>query len=540
MSDDPLLFRTEKGLTVRLDDVFLYPPDDPHGYARRRALAAEIAPRTLVYVPSVGLGHGLADLLARLPEESAVLCVEADQRIMALASAQDLPRDSRLTIIRTESEEAVATVLARMGPGRFRRVAQVCLSAGYRLSPSFYERLRALLSSEIRTYWQNRMTLIGMGSLWVRNLFENLPLLARSRDFRVLTTDRPIVVAGAGPSLEASVPLLRGLRPRFTLLAVDTALAALAAHSLIPDVIVTLEAQVQNLADFLPFRDPSIPLACELSAHPPVARIFAGNLFFFASAFAPLSLFDRLEAARLLPTRFPPLGSVGVAAVHAALSMTEGDVFLTGLDLSYPNRLTHSRGTPVHLSMLASTHRRRSIGQDAYNAFVSRPLIQAKDKHGLPITTDLVLKSYQDQLHRTLARDMDRAWDVGVTGMPLGARPISHEEAADRISSRPAGASRPAAAEGTAFRKQDVDAFLEAERELLAKAERRILCELSPAALSQEAAKEEWEILRAVGYSYVHFPDEPNPASPGKSFLARALVAVRYYRQRLARLLARK
>ncbi len=340
---DPLLVRTEKGSTVRCRGLSLYPPDDPVGYAVRRAVSAEIPPRTLVFVPSVGLGHGLAELLARLPESSAVICVESDQRIMALAMAEGLPSDPRLTVVRAGDEASVAVALSRMGPGRFRRVMRVPLSAGYRLDPPFYEGLHGMLASEIRTYWQNRMTLIGMGSLWVRNLLDNLPLLAEERDFGSLSTDLPVVVAGAGPSLEEAIPPLAGARGSFTLVAVDTALPALAAAGLVPDLVVVLEAQAVNLLDFLPYHGSQLRIACDLASHPSVPRLARGSVFLFSSAFAPLNLLKRMEEAKLLPFTFPALGSVGVAAVHAALALTRQHVFITGLDFGYPGGRTHAR-----------------------------------------------------------------------------------------------------------------------------------------------------------------------------------------------------
>lgn len=328
--EEPLLVHTEKGLTAVWKTVQLYPPADPIEYARRKARASSLAPRTLVFVPSVGLGYGLQELLGRLPEDCAVLCVEAHQEIMALAMSQGLPRDPRMLIIRTEDESAVARAFRGMGLARFRRVVEIPLSGGYRLAPSLYRRLYRLLQAEIHGYWRNRLTLIALGSLQVRNLIANLALLAEGRDFASLSTTHPVVVAGAGPSLEDALPVLRAVRDRVLLVAVDTALPRLIAESLAPDIVVALEAQVVNLQDFLTRGDPGMLLACDLSSHPAVPRLFAGRVFFFSSSFAPLRIFARLEEACLLPCPFPPLGSVGVAAVHAALRLTAGEVFLTG------------------------------------------------------------------------------------------------------------------------------------------------------------------------------------------------------------------
>ena len=534
--EDPLLLQTEKGLTARIGNLFLYPPEDPQGYARRRALSVDIPPRTLVFVPSVGLGHGLPELLNRLPETSSILCVEIDQRIMALAAAAGLPKDPRLTIVRTESEAAAAEVLARMGTGNFRRVVNLPLSAGYRIDREIYSKIQAALASEIRAFWQNRMTLIGMGSLFMKNLFDNLPMLAGAGDFGSLSTERPVVVCGAGPSLDLCIPLLRKLRDRYLLVSVDTALPALAARALIPDLIVTLEAQHANLADFIPFRDPAIPVAADLITCPEVLRISPDSLYFFSSSFAPIPLFDRLKREGLLPFSIPALGSVGVAAVFVSARLTAGDVFLAGLDFSFPGGQTHARGTPSHLSMLSSSRRFRSVGQDAYESLLGRPRARGIDKRGAPVVTDLVLRSYRDQLETIVRANAGRMADIGETGLPLGVGPIGFSEAEERLSSCAEGGVKLRLRRERRFHGE-IGSFLRGEKQALSSAEAiigRALSSPEPAGIVREGM----ENLRGVDYSYVHFPDFPSGDFPSdKSFLARALVSLRYYAERINRVL---
>jgi hypothetical protein len=530
-SADPLLIASEKGLTARCGSVFLYPPDDPLGYARRRASSAAVPPRTLVFVPSVGLGYGLAELLLRLPEDSSILCMEADQRIMALASSVGLPSHPRLTVVRADSESAAAQTLARMGTGRFRRVMSVPLSAGYRLNPVLYEGVRRILETEIRTYWCNRITLIGMGSLFVRNLFDNLPLLPRSRDAGGLRTEKPVVVCGAGPSLEDCLPMLLKLRGRFLLAAVDTALPALASHSLTPDLIVTMEAQHANLADFLPFRDPRIPLVCDLSACPAVPRLCSGGLYFFSSAFAPIPLFDRLRNAGLLPFPIPPLGSVGVAAAYAAARMTDKEIMLAGLDFSYPGSRTHARGTPGHLALISASTRLRSAEQGAFSAFLARPRIMERDKNGGRVPTDSVLRSYRDQLERSMTAHAGSVIDIGPTGLALGVRHVGLDEAEEILADHPEKGAEPGLGAGRAL-EGDACEFLRAEAGALKDAE-----DAAVRAMSADADAAGIEALRAVDYAYIHFPDYPEPGTGlEKSFLARARIAFMYYAERLGRI----
>ncbi len=531
--NEPSLVRSEHGITALWRGVNLYPGTDPVEYARRRARVFSCTPRTLVFVPSVGLGYGLRELLARLPAGSSVLCVEAHQPVMALAIAQGLPRDARLFILRADNEDIVARALREMGEWQFRRVVEVTLCAGYRLAPALYAGMRRALEVQVHEYWRNRLTLIALGSLQVRNLFSNIALFPRAGDFASVSTSMPVIVAGAGPSLEDMLPLIRAVRNDVLLVAVDTALPRLAAESLQPDVVVALEAQVANLQDFLP--SPSTGealLACELSSHPSAVRLFGSNVRFFSSEFAPLRLFSRMAGAGVLPCPFPALGSVGVAAVNAAVRLTTGEIFLTGLDFSYPRSLTHARGTPYHLSALARATRLCPPDDLSFRALSARNAMIAEDKNGEPILTDPVLMSYRESLRRVIAAASPRVFDAGVSGLPLGAPRLSERELKQRVRGAASRSVPLPRSTAPVCSSEKVLAFIRSEQDILRRGDA-----LLREALSAETPSEDClSFLDDVDYAWVHFPDTPHDEPPGKSLLARVSAAARYYGERLRRL----
>jgi len=534
----PLVVQTDGGPTLSWRGIDFYPRTEPVSYARRKARVLSPLPRTLYYVPSLGLGHGLAELMEQLPRECAVLCVEAYQQVMALALAQGVRRDPRLVIVRTEEPDAAVAALRTLGIGRFRRVVEMPLCAGYRLAPATYRAIRRGLEQEIMRFWQNRLTLIAMGSLQVRNLLSNLPLLREATDFSALSTVLPVVVAGAGPSLEETLPVLAAHRGRFALLAVDTALPALGQNGIIPDLVVDIEAQVVNTRDFLPAPAAGGPrLACDLSVHPSVPRLFPGALSFFSSEFAPFRLWQRLSSSGLRPYPFPALGSVGVAAVHAALLLTEAPVFLTGLDFAFPGGRTHARGSPFLAAELEHSCRFAPVGQSGFQALAVRRLLRAGDKQGQTVLTDRVMSSYRDALQAELRADSHRTVDCGSTGLPLGVRTISLRELGDRLAGTPGlrdTAERLQVKSGGRYPSERLGSFIAQERARLAR--------MAAAAADRAGTAPEImeEILDEVDYAWAHFPDRPEPSSPGQGiepgFVARAGVAARFYDERLRRI----
>jgi hypothetical protein len=315
--------------------------------------------------------------------------------------------------------------------------------------------------------------------------------------------------------------------------AVDTALPALMAEGIVPDVVVALEAQMANLQDFLPARHDSIALACDLSSHPSINRLFPGRLFFFSSRFAPLRLFDRLARIGLLPAPFPALGSVGVAAVHAGIRIGRGEVYLTGLDFSFPAFRTHARGAPHHLAMLIGGSRMRPVGHESFCSVAARALVQAPDKRGGRVATDRVLKSYRDTLQQEVKENGDRVMDIGPLGLDLGVPSISRARFEEGLCRVPAASSaRLVIDPGRSFSAGTMRELLMREKALLEQA----MDSARQAAATGLVPPECRALLAEVDYAWVHFPDEMALDAPDRSFLARVGVAAGYYANRMGRI----
>ena len=526
IEDEPLLEDTGRGTTVLYRGKNLYSSSEPREGARRRAAAARLEDRSLVLVPGLGLGYGLQTLLDRLPARGQLLCVEADPKLAALAAGFPLPRDPRLTVLRTSSRERAVASARGLGLHHFRRVQVVALCGSYHLDRAGYDAIREALEEEIRRFWQNRITLAHMSRLWLRNLFTNLMTLASGGEAPALELARPILVAGAGPSLEAALPQIARARPRLTLLCVDTALPVLADAGLAPDWVYALDGQLYNLEDFLPFRDPSLILLCDLCSCPAVLRLFPRRLA-FATRFHPLALFDRLQEAGLLPPELPPLGSVGVTAVQAALSLTAGPVLLAGLDFSYPGGRTHARGAPSHRRALGGCTRLLPMGMSGFEALAARPRLRVAGKGGRKCASDLVLRSYALQL-RALAAGSGRLYDLGPEGLETGARVL---DSSGELESLLAAGPWPPAQPPRPFRPEpgEVRAFLKREVELLREAEGELQGALARGGGTAAG-------LKAVDYVLLATPEADPERLADRGNLALGLANARWLRGLLERL----
>jgi hypothetical protein len=354
----------------------------------------EIRPETVIICPSPLLGYGLDALLNRLPASTHVVGIEVTPQLAQLTEEhlpEGIRNHPRFSLCLSGTERELAALLYHIGPGTFRRAQLLSLSGGFALASTSYRELANAADETIRLYWQNRATTMFMGRLWIENLFANLPISADAPPLfpadPAAEDHRPAIVLGAGPSLPVALRALRLLRAgdpvrgaspetrpggafhggghagaadvgsghagaaasaevRPFVIAVDTAFAACRAAGIEPDLVVAVEAQAVNVIDFVGASESTAACALDMAAYRGTARHFpSGRRRFFLSRFAETRLLDRLAAQGLLPAELPPLGSVGVAAVHIATRLTGGPITLCGLDFAVLPDATHGPGT---------------------------------------------------------------------------------------------------------------------------------------------------------------------------------------------------
>ncbi|MDR1058947.1 MAG: DUF115 domain-containing protein [Treponema sp.] len=441
--DAPQKVAARRGFSVSYRGISLLSRIDPPAQGERLAGGVKKAERTLYFCPSPLLGYGLPELLERLGKDSAVLCVEGDEKLLALA-AEEMggllsPGEGfrRLALVRApDGASLCAAVREIWGARRFRRVEAIRLTGGWRLMRGYYDSLEAALRREIALDWSNAMTLIRLGRLYARNLARNLSLLNRGGDAAALDFGAaPVLVLGAGPSLDGVLKELAsrfrdippGKRP-FRIICVDTALPCLRDWGIRPDLVVALESQHWNLRDFVGAGAGELPLAMDFSALNASSRVLKGKLWLFSTPWTRLNLLDRLEKGGFLPLRLPPLGSVGLSAVSLALKAAGGPVITGGIDFSFTLDKYHARSSPGHLEWLEK-HTRFS-GVLNLPAF-RKGAASLPSKNGEPVLSDPGLRSYRDLFEMEFGGPggEGRLRDIAGSGLPLGIPVISTGEA---------------------------------------------------------------------------------------------------------------
>lgn len=430
---NPRPVQTEGGISVLYKGRYLYSKYAPEKAIKRTVLSKPVAPGTLVLACSPVLCLCLAELCASLPENCFVLGCEFDAVLydfslkyiphdiarFAMLSPDELPKlPFMLTKRRAETKSGAFLPPA----GTFRRVLRADFSAGTQFFPQHYAALTEAAENAVMRFWKNRVTLIKFGRRFSRNLFRNIARLPRSCPIENLaqSVEKPIIVFGAGESMEKTARSIRSVQSAFYIVAADAALAPLFRFGIEPDAVVCEEAQSVIAPFFLSANGKRFRVFAGITSWPKLFDLSDGTICYFSPHYDDTAFFDSLVVRRILPCIMPPLGSVGLTATKIALMLRKTDrvpVFVTGLDFSYRAGTTHARGSAPHTARLASSFRISPAAN--YEAAFGCSMQKIIGKDGSPFFTSPALLSYV-QTFRAYFSESPNLFDAGTTGIELG------------------------------------------------------------------------------------------------------------------------
>lgn len=226
-------------------------------------------------------------------------------------------------------------------------------------------------------------------SYLVARLAENRPLLHSDGDVTSLfglAQGKCALVVASGPTLQDKLAILQHQlhtrQQHYLLLCVDTALGFLLCHGIQPDVVVTIDENIQG--DHLPATHsaqmtlvyyPTVPTATLLTWQGPRK-----------AAYSHSPMYESLR--QTIPKGvLHSGGSVIHPTVDLAVQMGCSDVILLGADFAFPGDLTHSGWADGVLGPSAS-----------------QALTWAINGHGQRVNTNPNFSAYRVELERYIAR----------------------------------------------------------------------------------------------------------------------------------------
>ena len=409
--------------TARLKGQFLHSSREP------RREAAKLFPRDkelpdILILQGFALGYHAEEFL-KAYSQGEIWIIEPDIPLfLAVCSHRDLTNllgNPRVTLLLAPQASTLGNLAASLPERRF---SILKVRSVYEKDREYYGKTDRAIGDVLEQRKINRDTLKRFGPLWVRNLLHNLPLMARAlgvQRLKDILRDIPVLIIAAGPSMDALLPFLGALRKRMALIAVDTTLQVLGKAGIAPDFLAVVDPQFYNSRYLDGLYCPESFLVAESSTHPRVFRIEPRGIFFGESSF-PLG--QSLEKGTDIGGRLGAGGSVATFAWEIARFAGAREIYCSGLDLGFPDLLTHQKDCFFEREALYTTHRLSPMEGKGFRSLKSGVSLWVENNSGGKTLSDPRMLVYARWFENRIVSTSIPTYSLSAQGAAVKGMPL--------------------------------------------------------------------------------------------------------------------
>lgn len=152
-----------------------------------------------------------------------------------------------------------------------------------------------------------------------------------------LNSDTEFIIVAAGPSLDDNLEFLKQNQGRKTIIVVGTVFRKLLENGIVPDIVTVLDPQARTYRQIEGLEDQNVPMLLGVTAYWKFAANYQGNKYL-----VPLpGVHEEMESEEAWAIG----GTVTHLAIEAAIRFGGRSIYLVGVDLAYPNGVSHAEGT---------------------------------------------------------------------------------------------------------------------------------------------------------------------------------------------------
>ena len=209
----------------------------------------------------------------------------------------------------------------------------------------YFSALQELIERNKQKKEINDNTLEQFGKLWLKNSIKNARFIDKLNTIQCIKnfcSGENAFILAAGPTLSEVLPYLKQIQEKSVLICVDTALRSCLSAGVEPDFIILVDPQYWNARHIEGLRALKSTLITEIAAYPSVFR-FECRQILLCSSLYPFGRY--IEKYRGEYGKLSAGGSVATTAWDFAQWLGCTQIFFAGLDLSYPDKKTHVKGS---------------------------------------------------------------------------------------------------------------------------------------------------------------------------------------------------
>ncbi len=424
--------------------LYLHSRYDPIAEATKLIEPVDTITTAAFYIFGFGLGYHV-ELLFEQSGDEAVFCIfEPDLHLLRAAfESRDLSKliESRRFMFFTKPDKS--DLLTRLTPQTALLsigVETVEHQASLSASPAFHAQMKQWLEEFESFSTTSINTLVLNSTRTAENIARNIGWYAASPGVGRLQNrhkNRPAVIVSAGPSLRKNKHLLKGLRERAVIIAVQTTLQPLLEMGVEPHFVTSLDYHeiCTRFFERVP-KEISTELVAEPKAASAIFSMFGGPVSLLGNEFAD-GLLREMALAR---PRLPGGATVAHLAYYLAEHLGCDPIMFVGQDLGFSDGLCYTPGTSYEDVWRPELSRFCSVEMKQWDQIVRERFIlrRVSDYQGRSMYTEERLFTYLQQFERDFLKTPTRIIDATEGGVAKrGATPMPLAEAIGKYCTAP-------------------------------------------------------------------------------------------------------
>lgn len=313
---------------------------DPEALIARWLKGAAFPNDSALALSGVGDGSHILALLEVMPASGLVFCAEPDvarfKSFLSTPSAERLLRDERVCFGVGGLDEAFFRSMVGYSIVDFENVEPLIFAPHFSEAPEFYSEFFREFAQRIEMLRKLYGTNLTKSGLWQGNTFRNFNSLIRTPDpaeFYGFFDGIPMIMAGAGPSLDESLDFLRWAQDRAVIVAGNSSIRALVNGGVRPHFVLAADPNESTDRGFEGVELGETILICPFLVYPAVVPRFENRVIAW-SRNNEVATYFRNVSGRERCAHVTEQGTVSACAFDLAVVLGASALFFVGQDLA--------------------------------------------------------------------------------------------------------------------------------------------------------------------------------------------------------------
>lgn len=369
-------------------DLFLHSNYNPHAEVQKWIKAIDPENKLFIVIGG-GYYYHLNELLDLDIDNKTIIVIEPSVDIFRKALenvdlTNYLTNRNLILMVSKNADEVADGLLAILYNIGVQSLGIYPLLSYRQIFHDFYVEVLAAISNLIKLFDVNLATVVAFSQRWIYNQFQNvreinkntIPLSEIFGSFKGI----PAVVAGAGPSLEKQLELLKQNESKILVLSAGSSVNILEKNDIEPHIQVAIDGGINEDKIIGGIKSKKTKLAYFPNLSCGSIKLFKGKKFWYkGTGYSSINFFEKFIGLNTTAVEMGP--SCVHSAVDIAIKMGCNPIILIGQDMAYTNQQLYAKGAALY----------DSVNEDV------RDRIVVKDLYGNETTTNssfMAIKMY--------------------------------------------------------------------------------------------------------------------------------------------------